>query len=148
IIQRNVNGSPSLPLFKKAMYLGCTGAGQEVNMPDSGDAAAHSEDGDGKASPGRPPTGAALVVAVIVTAVWLGLLIWLFVDVGASDVEWSRQLVVFGSLEAVAFAVLGALFGTTVQRYRITDLAMQRDAARSLADANQAAALNGQKLAV
>jgi hypothetical protein len=103
--------------------------------------------GDGvRQSP--PLAGVALVVAVAVIVVWLGLLIWLAVSANSSDIAWSRELVVLGSVEAVAFAAVGALFGTTVQRQRVADLTAQRDAAQSLAEASQAAAVNGEKLAV
>jgi hypothetical protein len=103
---------------------------------------------DGDAPRSNPPlAGVALVVAVLVIAVWLGLLIWLVVDVNGSEVAWSRQLVVLGSMEAIAFAAVGALFGTSVQRQRVADLTTQRDAAQSRADAEATAALNGHKLA-
>jgi hypothetical protein len=90
---------------------------------------------------GRTPlAGAALAVAVAVIVVWLGLLVWLLVEVNATEVTWSRLLVVLGSVEAVAFAAAGALFGTAVQRQRV-------EAAESRADANETAAVNGHKLA-
>ena len=95
-----------------------------------------------------PLAGIALVVAVVVIAVWLGLLVWLGVSDNVPEVAWSRLLVVLGSVEAVAFAAAGALFGTTVQQQRVTDLAAQRDAAVSRADARETAAINGEKLAV
>ncbi|WP_407776604.1 hypothetical protein [Actinophytocola sp.] len=88
-----------------------------------------------------------LAVAVAVIAVWLGFLIWLVVDADADEVTWSRLLVVLGSVEAVAFAAVGALFGTTVQRQRVADLKTRTDAAELRADANQTAAINGHKLA-
>jgi hypothetical protein len=108
----------------------------------------HTEKGGDGARQSPPLAGVALVVAVAVIVVWLGLLIWLAISANASDIAWSRQLVVLGSVEAVAFAAVGALFGTTVQRQRVADLTAQRDAAQSWAEANQAAAVNGEKLAV
>ncbi|MFD0345604.1 hypothetical protein ACFQ0M_04955 [Kitasatospora aburaviensis] len=50
-------------------------------------------------------------------------------------------------MEAVAFAAIGALFGTTVQRQRVADLTARTEAAESRADANATAALNGHRLA-
>lgn len=106
-----------------------------------------TESTDGGAEPGSSLAGAALVVAVTVIAVWLGLLIWLAFDTGASEVTWSRLLVVLGSVEAVAFAAVGALFGTTVQRQRVADLQARAEAAETRAEANQTAVINGEKLA-
>jgi hypothetical protein len=96
---------------------------------------------------GTPLAGAALAVAVAVIAVWLGFLIWLLVEVSANEVTWTRLLVVLGSVEAVAFAAAGALFGTTVQRQRVEDQRERADVAESRADAYQTAAINGHKLA-
>lgn len=84
--------------------------------------------------------GAALAVAVAVIVVWLAFLVWLVVEVKSTEVTWSRLLVVLGSVEAVAFAAAGALFGTTVQRQRVQD-------EKERADAAETAALNGHKLA-
>ncbi|MEO7027375.1 MAG: hypothetical protein ABI056_07465 [Caulobacteraceae bacterium] len=39
-------------------------------------------------------TGVALWVAIVVIAAWLGMLAWLVQQVGASEVIWSRLLVV------------------------------------------------------
>ena len=94
-----------------------------------------------------PLAGTALVIAVVVILVWLGFLIWLLVEVNTSEIAWSRLLVVLGSVEAVAFAAAGALFGTTVQRQRVNDQRARADAAESRADASETTAVNGQKLA-
>lgn len=106
-----------------------------------------TESTDGGVEPGSSLSGTALVVAVTVIAVWLGLLVWLAFDTDASEVTWSRLLVVLGSVEAVAFAAVGALFGATVQRQRVADLQARADAAESRAEANQTAAINGERLA-
>jgi len=66
-------------------------------------------------------SGAALVAALFVVAVWLGMLIWLVVHSDATEVTWARWLTVMASLEAVAFAAAGAVFGTTVQSQRVTE---------------------------
>ncbi|MFJ8827802.1 hypothetical protein ACIREE_39480 [Streptomyces sp. NPDC102467] len=92
-------------------------------------------------------TRPGLVVAVAVIAIWLTLLAWLAFHADAGDVTWSRLLVVLGSVEAVAFAAVGVLFGSTVQRQRVEDLRVRADAAESRADAHQTAAVNGQRLA-
>ncbi|MCX4984998.1 hypothetical protein [Streptomyces sp. NBC_00572] len=107
---------------------------------------AGEEPGDAAAA-GAPLAGTALVVAVTVIALWIGLLAWLAFNADASDVTWSRLLVVLGSVEAVAFAAIGALLGTTMQRQRVADLTARTEAAESRADANATAALNGHRLA-
>lgn len=107
----------------------------------------HTENPGSGAISGPPLAGAALAVAVAVIAAWLGLLIWLLVELNASEVSWTRLLVVLGSVEAVAFAAVGALFGTTVQRQRVEDQRTRADEAESRADAYETAAINGHKLA-
>ncbi|MFA1551860.1 hypothetical protein [Actinomadura chokoriensis] len=109
-------------------------------MSDTG-----AEDGASSSAPSL--TRPALGVAIAIIVVWLGLLLWLAVDTSASEVTWSRLLVVLGSVEAVAFAAVGALFGTAVQRQRIDDLQTRADAAEARAETHQEAALNGRVLA-
>ncbi|MGH3868918.1 MAG: hypothetical protein ACRDQ4_22920 [Pseudonocardiaceae bacterium] len=106
-----------------------------------------TENAGSGAKSGTSLAGTALAVAVTVIAVWLGVLIWALIEVNASEVTWARLLVVLGSVEAVAFAAAGALFGTTVQRQRVEDQRVRADVAESRADANQTAAINGHKLA-
>jgi hypothetical protein len=66
-------------------------------------------------------TGVALVAALIVLAAWLVLLSWLAFHTAATELQWARLGSVLGSLEAVAFAAAGALFGTTVQNQRVQE---------------------------
>ena len=70
-----------------------------------------------------------MVAALFVVAVWLGMLIWLVVHSDATEVTWARWLTVMASLEAVAFAAAGAVFGTTVQSQRVTEAKEQAAAA-------------------
>ncbi|MET9075853.1 hypothetical protein ABZX95_27725 [Streptomyces sp. NPDC004232] len=86
-------------------------------------------------------------MALTAFVVWLGLLVWLAANTGAGEVAWSRLLIVLGSVEAVTFAGVGALFGTTVQRHRVEELKEDREAAESRAVVNEQAAINGHKLA-
>lgn len=118
-------------------------------MGDEGSTPGESRaDGTTTAAGTRTPlVGSALVVALAVITVWLGFLIWLAVDTSASEVTWSRLLVVLGSVEAVAFAAIGALFGTTVQRQRVEDLKARTDSAESRAEASHEAVVNGHILA-
>jgi hypothetical protein len=75
-------------------------------------------------APGPAPsklTEDGVRVAVLVVCVWLAGLAWLVVHVNASAEEWSRMLVILSSLEAVAFAAAGALFGTSIQQRRVQE---------------------------
>lgn len=71
--------------------------------------------------PNNKLAGVALVAAIIVLAAWLVLLSWLAFHTGATELQWARLGSVLGSLEAVAFAAAGALFGTTIQKQRVED---------------------------
>jgi hypothetical protein len=99
-------------------------------------------------------TGAALVAALVVLAAWLCLLVWLVFHAGTQETEWNRMLVILSSLEAVAFAAAGALFGTAVQRQRVKDAQSateqaegRADMAQRRADANSEDAADGRALA-
>ena len=76
-------------------------------------------------------SGVAVVIACGVIVVWVGMLIATATQVDAQEVHWSRMLALLGSLEAVAFAAAGALFGTTIQRQRVDDARKQAVAAES-----------------
>jgi ribosomal protein S15P/S13E len=100
-------------------------------------------------------SGAALVAALFVVAVWLGMLIWLVAHSDATEVTWARWLTVMASLEAVAFAAAGAVFGTTVQSQRVTEAKEQAAAASDRAvhaenasKENSKDAANGRALAM
>ena len=100
------------------------------------------------------PGGPALVAAVTILIAWLLLLAWLAMRTGAGEVEWARLLVVLGSLEAVAFAAAGAIFGTTVQRQRVEEARQQASRseeraqkAEQTASSHAQAASNGRALA-
>jgi len=60
-------------------------------------------------------------VAVLVVIAWLILLFVLLNKVEANDGEWTRIYTLWTSLETVAFAAAGALFGTTIQQRRVQD---------------------------
>jgi hypothetical protein len=92
-------------------------------------------------TPARKLTGPALVAA------FLGLVLWaVFVCVmifradTASEVYWARLAFLFASVEAVAFAAGGALWGASIQRERA-------EKAEAVAAANQQEATNGRALA-
>ena len=102
--------------------------------------------GDG--SSGLPkPTGAALWTAIFAIAVWVGFSIFLIARAGTSETEWARIAWVFGSIQAVAFAAAGALFGTAVQQQNVNNAQQQAESAKKDADRQREAATKGRALA-
>jgi len=88
---------------------------------------------------GSKLTGLGAVVAAIVVMAWLvivAVLLFRSSDVAVTDSVWSRMLVVLSSIEAVAFAAAGALFGTTIQQRRVQDA--KDEAERTKKDAKEA----------
>ena len=77
-----------------------------------------SERGGG-ASPKKPLVGIPLVVALLAIVLWLGAMMWAYVEIDAQEPRWSRLILIFNSIQAVGFAAAGALFGTTVQMPRV-----------------------------
>ncbi|MGH9631269.1 MAG: hypothetical protein ACRD7E_23435 [Bryobacteraceae bacterium] len=98
--------------------------------------------------------GAGLIAALVIVAAWLAMLSWLAFRTAATEVEWARLFSILSSLEAVAFAAAGALFGTAIQRQRVQEAreraekAEERAAgAEKSATSNAQAAVNGRALA-
>jgi hypothetical protein len=89
-----------------------------------------------KATPSRLAIGAAVTMLLI----WLAFAGFLLSQSATTDVEWARLAWVFTSIEAVAFAGAGLLFGTAVNRQR-AEKAEQR------AETNQKDAEAGRTLA-
>lgn len=67
---------------------------------------------------GTKITPVGIGVAAIAIVVWMVSSVFLMFKVGTSETEWTRLAWIFGSIQAVAFAGAGALFGTSVQRER------------------------------
>ncbi|MDQ6807294.1 MAG: hypothetical protein M3065_20595 [Actinomycetota bacterium] len=86
------------------------------------------------------PTKLALIAAAVALLIWVGFAIYLLIQSGAKDVKWTRLAWVFSSVEAVAFAAAGLLFGTTVNRQRA-------ERAEADADSTRTEAENGRVLA-
>jgi len=91
------------------------------------------------------PIRYAIAAASLALVVWAGFAVYLLAQTGTSDVRWTRMAWVFASVEAVAFAAAGLLFGSTVNRRRAeraeeTATANERDAhaGRALAAALKA----------
>lgn len=85
-------------------------------------------------------TTATVIAAVVITA-WLSVLGFMLTRIeDEGELVWTRLGVVLGSIEAVAFAAAGALFGVTVQKQRVED-------ANKRADKHEDAAMKGKALA-
>ena len=61
-----------------------------------------------------------------------------------TDPQWSHLIYVYGGVEAIAFSVVGAFFGTTVQRSQVEDANAKAEAAERREQANQVEADIGQ----
>jgi hypothetical protein len=108
-------------------------AGEEAGSTDAANA-------DEAKTTGGPPAKLALGAAVAALALWIGFAIYLMAKSGSSETEWTRIAWVFASVEAIAFAAAGLLFGATVNRQR-AEQAEQR------ANVNQKDAEGGRALA-
>ena len=86
------------------------------------------------------PSRIALIAAGAALVIWLAFAVYLLTQSGANDAKWGRIVWVFASVEAVAFAAAGVLFGTTVNRQRA-------EVAEQQATANQRDAEGGRALA-
>ncbi|HEY5855789.1 MAG TPA: hypothetical protein VIW24_17510 [Aldersonia sp.] len=85
-------------------------------------------------------SGAPLAVAVVAVCIWIAFVLVMLLSSDTPDLQWTRLTFVFSSVEAVAFAAAGALFGVTVQRDRV-------ERAEKQADSNAKDAANGRALA-
>ena len=92
-------------------------------------------------------TGAALWAAIFAIAVWIGFSIFLILKAGTNETEWTRIAWVFGSIQGVAFAAAGALFGTAVQQQNVNNAQQQAASAKNDADQQREAAIKGRALA-
>ena len=99
------------------------------------------------AQPGKLQ-GWALAAALVVMAAWLAMAGYLLTQADAPDDRWTRIGLVFSSIQAVAFAAAGALFGATVTAQRVEDAKHRADRAEGEAKENATAAANGRALAV
>lgn len=59
---------------------------------------------------------AAVVVAVVVTMLYVIFVVVLWEQVDDAEAAWNRRLLLFGGLEAIVFAAIGWLFGKEVHR--------------------------------
>jgi hypothetical protein len=88
-------------------------------------------------------SGVPMVVAILAVAIWAAFLVVMLLASDSEDKTWTRLTFVFGSVEAIAFAAAGALFGVSVQRERVQKAEQKADAhARDAASGRALAAIN------
>lgn len=85
-------------------------------------------------------SGLPLYVAIAAIGLWAVFAVVMFLLSDSDEAQWTRVVYIFGSVEAIAFAAAGALFGVTVQRERV-------ERAERKADANERDAASGRALA-
>jgi hypothetical protein len=91
--------------------------------------------------PERRLTGPALFAAFLALVLWaLFVILMVWRADTDNEVMWTRLAFLFASVEAVAFAAGGALWGASIQRERA-------EKAEAAAAANQQEATNGRALA-
>jgi hypothetical protein len=96
---------------------------------------------DEQANPPRTGlSGVPLAVATGAICIWIAFTVMMLLWSDSPDLQWARLTFVFSSVEAIAFAAAGALFGVTVQRERVKS-------AEDRAEANAQDAANGRALA-
>ena len=99
-------------------------------------------------TPKQQLTGIALYVALFVVLFWLAMLTWLAWKAFVADAtQWSRLVGLLSSLEAVTFGAAGALFGTQIQRQRVTEAVGRAEKAEKESAENKDAAIKGKALA-
>lgn len=102
--------------------------------------------------PTTPPTrsklsGLAVYVAVAALIAWLVFTVYLLFQVNSNELAWTRIAWVFASVEAIAFAAAGALFGTAVQRENVERADDRATTAEEVAESNREDATKGRALA-
>jgi hypothetical protein len=122
----------------------------------AGSEQAKQEDGGGQDAKALAPGdssssmrlgGAALWVAIFAVVVWVAFSIVLLFNVSKSETEWTRIAWVFGSIQSVAFAAAGALFGTAVQQQNVSSAQQEAATAKKDADQQRETAIKGRALA-
>jgi hypothetical protein len=86
-------------------------------------------------------SGVPLVVAASTVVLWAIFVVLLVLSTDSSESRWLRLTFIFGSVQAIAFAAAGALFGVAVQENRVRK-------AEKVAEANAKDAENGRALAI
>jgi hypothetical protein len=90
----------------------------------------------------------ATIVAIAAVIFWAVFSVLLVRTANTTDeILWTRLAWIFGSVQALAFAAAGALFGTAVQRDRAEKAEERAASAQSDADAQRDDASKGRALA-
>ncbi len=92
-------------------------------------------------------SGLALYVAIAALVAWLVFTVYLLFQVNSNELAWTRIAWVFASVEAIAFAAAGALFGTAVQRENVERAEDRATTAEEVAESNRDHATKGRVLA-
>lgn len=91
--------------------------------------------------PVTKPSVAAAPAAIVILILFGVFLVWLLTQARMdNEIHWSRLLVLYSGVEAIAFTAAGVLLGTRVQRAQV-------DAAESRAETLQADLQDSVKLA-
>ena len=61
----------------------------------------------------------------------------MFRNITDGETEWQRAMVLFGGVEAVAFAAGGYFFGTQVQRSKVDEAKKEAENASTVANAQK-----------
>ncbi|MDF0522854.1 hypothetical protein P0R31_37085 [Bradyrhizobium yuanmingense] len=84
-------------------------------------------------------------VAVLLIAIWIIAVFALWNHVDDTDARWTRMLLIFNSVEAIAFAAVGALLGVQVKRAQTAEKG-EKEAKKEAAQEKKVAQL-GERLA-
>jgi hypothetical protein len=101
-----------LRLAASVQYALTARLGGSMTIPE--EKAAVSTEGDTTTRRLASPVSRA--VAAVTLLAFAGLVVWMLASASASEQVWQRQMYVFASVEAIAFAAAGALFGVEVKR--------------------------------
>jgi hypothetical protein len=119
----------------------------EASLQETSAGKSHTVTSRGGSSASPKLAGAALWVAILAIAVWIGFSVFLITKADTNETEWTRIAWVFGSIQAIAFAAAGALFGTAVQEHHVNNAREQAASAKNEADQQRDAAIKGRTLA-
>jgi hypothetical protein len=95
---------------------------------------------DNSPSSAANPSKSGLIAALLVLMGFAGLVIVMIFEAEVEEQTWTRLAWIFSSVEAIAFAAAGALFGASVHRERA-------ERAERRAEANEETAARGRALA-
>jgi hypothetical protein len=77
---------------------------------------------------------AAIIGALILVAFGV-FIVYLLRNLRLEEIQWARAFLLFGGVEAIAFAAAGYFFGTQVQRGKVEEAKAEAEAATQVAAA-------------